>query len=136
MSFTKYKSRVAKVLRTILSLAYGFVAWAGFSALAFPQQTTAGVLPQWLTIGWASIALIGGSAAFVSVVSNNWRWEFIAAPLATAGILCYAITVWSLVIETTSRMTQGSVVLATGLLLLYRSLELLDTADYHRNYPA
>lgn len=136
MSFNKYKRNTARALRLILGAAYAFVAWAGFSALAFPIQSTAEVLPTWLSIMWAVIALAGGTYGLVSIIYDRWRWEFMAAPLASAGIFCYAITVWSMVHITPSRMTQGGVILAAGLLLLYRTVELFATADLYNNAKA
>lgn len=133
MSFRKYTGRVAVVLRLILSLAYLFVGGAGVAALWLTPTTISSVTGIGITYFWGALAVLGGFAGFAAVIYDRWRLEFIAAPLAAGGVLCYAISVWSLVLEATTRSTQANMIVATGLLLLYRTVELFATAEFHRN---
>lgn len=132
MSFHRYTNKYALLLRVVLTTAYLFVLVAGLAALFNPPVTISGALTVTVTRFWGLLALLGGLGGAWGAVTDKWRLEFMAAPLASAGVMCYAIGVWTVALSDPGRSAQGGVVMATSLLLLFRTVELFATADYHR----
>lgn len=133
MSFYRYTNRYALALRVILTVAYLFVFIAGASAFFNPPVTISGAISEWVTRFWGVLALLGGGGGAWAVAFDKWRVEFVAAPLAASGVMCYAIAVWTIALTEPTRVAQGGVILATSLLLIFRTVELFATAQYYRS---
>jgi len=117
-------------LRTILALCWAWLMSAGVGAFLFTPRTIEGTLGTTLTYAVASLVFAGSVAAFLGVVTNRYRIEWVATWAVGSGLVAYVATVWWLVgAETLSRWTQASAVSALLFFVMFRAEELAAHAE-------
>lgn len=89
----KYRHRVQWALVACWLTLVG----AGYSAIIDPPATVLFELGGILNAFWGALLGTAATVAAVGVATSHYRWEWIAAWLATAGAAPYAVTVWWLI---------------------------------------
>lgn len=95
-----------------LDMAVRAFAWAMLVGVAgavtfVPPETIISQQPGWMTFLWAALMGVGGLAAIVAVFRNDHWLELVGGLAVGAGLSAYALTVWSLVEDSPSRMGQA-----------------------------
>lgn len=95
-----------------LDTAVRAFAWAMLVGVAgavtfVPPETIISQQPGWMTFLWAVLMGVGGLAAIVAVFRNDHWLELVGGLAVGAGLSAYALTVWSLVEDSPSRMGQA-----------------------------
>ena len=118
--------REPRVQRSVYVIVYLACASAGASVWHHPPTSIEGVIGVWLTYGWGTFLLVGGTAAAVAVLPGWWWLEKIGAVSLTTGGAIYATTVLALQLssEGGNRLPQFLIIVAGALLLGLRAYEI------------
>ena len=123
--------------RTVLAAVWFFAGVGGVAVIFSTPLTIIAQLGTALTVGWGVI--VGGASfvAFLGVVLGKYRWEWVAAWLASAGITPYVTTLWCIVFfESTPRMAQALFMTALLMTFVLRATTCAAWADRLRQVHA
>lgn len=102
---------------------YLLAVWVGMVTLLNPPASIEGALGTVITAFWASLIVVGGAGAIVTVLPGWWWAERLSVWLILTGIAIYEGVVLSLHFsgpEGASRLTQAGFVAFAALLFILR----------------
>ena len=127
MMYSGLPTKQRRIVKTVLSAAWSFSAAAGVTTLLMPTSPALASLGSVWAYIFGAILFVSALVAAVGVATARYRWEWVAAWVASASIVPYTLTVWGLTISVApDRMTAA--LLTTSLLSFFVLRALLCAA--------
>ena len=121
--FSDYSRGNRIAARSVLTLAWLFVALGSIGANFVTPITIESEIGTILSYVWANIAALGALFAALGTILNLYRVEWVAAWFTAAGLALYCGTVWWLFLAgAPTRLTQASYITAFLLFVVLRGI--------------
>lgn len=137
MPYTRHPTWARWTLYGLRSALYVFALTMGFGAVWLTPTTISERMPPLITDLWGAIAVIGGVLCVYGAFAQRYRWELNGLPLLVGATVIYALTIWDIYTDQSTRLAQASAITALFLAFAIRWVDLivirLRLVREHRN---